>query len=98
MRRIGTRPDAGLGRGAARSPVIESGARALIWLPSVSRNLGEVSSRLACSGFVDDLDRRRPLVRIHPDHHSAHTLRLLARTLWTIGEEGNATSSWAYPS
>ena len=48
--------------------------------------------------FVDDLDHGRPLVRIHPDHHSAHALRLLARTLWTIGEEGNATLSWAIPS
>ena len=25
-------------------------------------------------------------------------LHLLARTLWTMGEEGNATLSWAYPS
>ena len=48
--------------------------------------------------FVDDLDRGRPLVRIHPDHHTAHPLHLLARTLWTIGEEGNATLSWAIPS
>jgi hypothetical protein len=49
--------------------------------------------------LVDDLDRGRPLVRIHPDHHTAHPLHLLARVLWTtIGEEGNATWSWAYPS
>jgi hypothetical protein len=48
--------------------------------------------------LVDDFDRGRPLVRIHPDHHASHTLGLLARTLWTISEEGNATSSRAKPS
>jgi len=47
---------------------------------------------------VDNLDRGRPLMRIHSDDHTTHPLHLLARTLWTMIEEGNATFSRTNPS
>jgi len=49
------------------------------------------------------LDRDRPLVRVHPDHHtvagSAHPGSSVARSITGLSSrEGNATSSWADPS
>jgi hypothetical protein len=38
--------------------------------------------------LVDRLDRHRPLVRIHPDHHAAHLIDLLARA--GTGEDGQS--------
>jgi hypothetical protein len=46
---------------------------------------------------VDDLDRRRPLVRIHPDDDSSHATPPRCDRMG-FSEEGNATSSWTDPS
>ena len=47
--------------------------------------------------LVEHLDRRRPLVWIHPDHHTIHDpLPRLESHL--VDEESSATSSWADPS
>jgi hypothetical protein len=45
---------------------------------------------------VDDLDRRRPLVRIHPDDDAPHVCLLAVSE--RVQREGSATLSWAVPS
>src|SRR4051812_21724338 len=57
----------------------------------------EAALELELLASVDDFDRGRPLVRIHPDHHTTH--RVASPRSYTVedGEEGNATSSRAYP-
>jgi hypothetical protein len=48
--------------------------------------------------FVEDLNRRRPLVRVHPDHHTCQNLHLSSTPGTMSNEEGSAASSWADPS
>ena len=47
------------------------------------------------AAFVDDLDRGRTLVRVHPDDHRHRCLLLLNRM--RVSKEGTATSSRANP-
>ncbi len=46
---------------------------------------------------VDHLDRRRPLMRVHPDDHMSHD-SLSSTQRAVAGEEGSATSSRTRPS